>query len=314
MSTSPAAAELLTLMQVRGIGPATLLKMVRSAKGQNLMAHALSVRPELEGPPLAHAQDRAAAVVRSCKTDDITIIGYCDPDYPEPLRRIPDPPALIYMRGNLSALSRRGFAVVGTRHASSSGRRIAGAIAGHLAERGLSVVSGLALGIDAAAHQGALDCGGITVAVLAHGLDTVSPRSHTALADDILCHDGALLSEHPPGTPPRPAEFVRRNRIQSGISIGSVVVESGPTGGSIHQASFTARQGRLLLTVLRRDPADDLNQAGADHLVSELGAIPIRTLADLDAQLDAFPARTRAVESPEASGPQEVAVQRRFEL
>lgn len=314
MTASPAAAELLTLLQVRGIGPATLLKIVRSARGQDVVAHALSIRPELEGPALAHAQDRAAAVVRSCESDNIAIIGYCDSDYPEGLRRIPDPPAVIYVRGSLSALRRCGFAVVGTRRASSSGLRIARSIASHLAERGVSVVSGLALGIDRAAHEGALDAGGITVAVLAHGLDTVSPRSHIDLATDILCHDGALLSEHPPGTPPRPAEFVRRNRLQSGISVGSIVVESGETGGSIHQARFTARQGRLLLTVLRRSPGDDLNQAGADRLVSELGAIPIRTIADLDEHLDQIAPLTERVKAPDLPEPQEVAVQSRFEL
>ena len=314
MTASPAAAELLTLLQVRGIGPATLLKIMRSARGRDVVAHAVSIRPELEGVPLAEAQHRAEAVVRSCERDDIAIIGYCDPDYPEPLRRIPDPPAVLYARGNVGALRQCGLAVVGTRRASPSGVRIAGAIASHLAERRIAVVSGLALGIDRAAHQGALDAGGITVAVLAHGLDTVSPRSHAYLADDIVCHDGALLSEHPPGTPPRPAEFVRRNRIQSGISVGSVVVESGQTGGSIHQARFTARQERLLLTVLKSAQSDDLNQAGAHRIVSELGAIPIRTMTDLDAQLDGIVPLAERVGAADLCEPQQVAVQTRFEL
>lgn len=308
VTTSPAAAELLTLLQVRGIGPATLLKLVRSTKDQNILDHAISVKPELEGACVAQAQDRAAEVAKWCKKLGITIVGYFDAGYPGPLRRIPDPPLVLYVRGSLDALQKLGFAVVGTRRASCSGLRIAGQIASHLAGRNISVVSGLAIGIDQAAHQGALDAGGITVAVLAHGLDSVAPRRHISLANNILRHNGALVSEHPPGTPPRPAEFVRRNRLQSGISAGSVIVESGVTGGAIHQASFTARQNRLLLTVFRKNRSDDLNQAGADRLVSDFGAIPIRTVAELDAQLSKFNLKPRAIRPPEA------AVQGRLEL
>lgn len=312
MTASPAATELLTLLHVRGIGPTALLAIIRSAGGREILAHARSVQPGLEGPSFAEARERAAAVARACERDGIAIIGYCDPDYPEPLRRIPDPPAVIYARGNLGALRRRGLAVVGTRRASASGLRVAGAIAGRLAARGLSVVSGLALGIDGAAHRGAIETGGVTVAVLAHGLDTVVPGSHTALAREILRRDGALLSEHPPRTPPRPAEFVRRNRLQSGISAGSIVVESGRAGGSIHQARFTARQGRLLFTVLRSRPDDDLDQAGARRLVSELGAIPLATIADLDPHLDAIAAPVEGAEAWTLPEPRTVAAQSRL--
>ena len=314
MVISSAAAELLTLSQCHGIGQATLLKFVRAATDEGLVSHAVSIRPELGGTPLDLARDKADSVARTCAEDDIKILAYSDPGYPDPLRHIPDPPALIYVRGNLSAIERQGFAVVGTRRASSSGLRMAQMIAGHLVKRGLSVVSGLALGIDAAAHQAALDAGGITVAVLAHGLDIVSPKSHALLAQQILRRKGALLSEHPPGTPPRPAEFVRRNRLQSGISVGSVVVESGSRGGAIHQASFTVRQRRTLFTVLRENPSDDLNQEGADQLVAEFGAIPVRTVAEFDEQLDRRAPISRFAEQMEPPTPAEFPVQSRFEL
>src|SRR5690606_7231760 len=130
------------------------------------------------------------------------------------------------------------------RNVTASGARIARTIGRYLARRGYVVVSGLALGTDMMAHLGVLDVGGKTVAVMAHGLHMVSPPSNTDLGEEIVRKGGALLSEHPPGTPPRRAEFVKRNRLQSGMSLASIVVESGVSGGAIHQARFTKQQQR----------------------------------------------------------------------
>lgn len=314
MAISSATAELLTLIQVPGIGPVTLLKLLRSGGEQGVVATAISNRPELDGIPLSRAKDRMKSVVNSCDEEGIAIVGYSDSNFPELLRRIPDPPPIIYVKGELGAIQRRGISVVGTRRASSSGRSFARAIASHLANNELPVISGLAPGIDRAAHRGALDSGGVTVAVLAHGLDTVSPRSHTDLAKEILDQNGALISEHPPGTPPRRFEFVRRNRLQSGISLGSIVIESGRTGGSIHQARFTVRQRRRLFTVLSKNSAGDLNQSGANRIISELGATAIYSNADLDDFLNEITLLDDQFLAPEIANSQDSVMQSELDI
>ena len=194
---------------------------------------------------------------------------------------------MLFARGSVEALTSTGVAVVGTRRASQAGLAIARTIAQALVRRGITVVSGLALGIDAAAHQGALDEGGRTVAVLAHGLHTILPKSNRAIGEAMLKSGGALLSEHPPGAQAHRAEFVRRNRIQSGMSICSVIVESDVEGGAMHQANFTRKQGRPLLTVLKASPEPgDLNEAGARHLIAKLGATAVSTTGELARQID----------------------------
>jgi DNA processing protein len=216
---------------------------------------------------------------------DTLVISMLDGDvYPHRLMGIADAPPLLFVRGSLTVLSLPSVAVVGTRQASEIGLRVAHTISGHLTRRGLAVVSGLALGIDTAAHLGALDAGGQTIAVLAHGLDTVAPTRNRPLAERILSTDGALVSEHPPGVPPRPVEFARRNRIQSGLAHLSVMVESRAEGGAMIQARFAFEQGRPILTVLSTDGG--LASEGAARLLSEFNALPVRSLKELDEQLD----------------------------
>jgi DNA processing protein len=164
------------------------------------------------------------------------------------------------------------------------GRSWARQIAELLALNDITVVSGLALGIDTEAHIGALSGRGGTVAILAHGLDQITPSSNRPLADKILANGGVLLSEHPPGVPPRRAEYVRRNRLQSGMSVCSIVVESGREGGAIHQARFTRSQGRDLFTVVPPKGmagAAAFNNDGAEYLTSEMNARALTKREDL---------------------------------
>lgn len=172
-----------------------------------------------------------------------------DPRYPPLLREIPDPPPLVFVRGDISALSTRQIAVVGSRNPSPSGRRIARDLARGLVSAGFTITSGLALGIDAAAHSGALEADGITIAVAATGLDRVYPRRHQELAETIVERSGALISEFPTGTGPKAEHFPRRNRIISGLSLGTVVVEATSRSGSLITARFAAEQGREVFAV-----------------------------------------------------------------
>ncbi len=168
-------------------------------------------------------------------------------EYPKLLAEIPDSPGSLFVKikkGIPLELSRPAAAVVGTRKATSYGESLASTTAEALAHRGLAIVSGLALGIDAASHRGALRAGGRTVAVLAGGLDKIYPPQNERLAEEILQSGGALISEYPPGTPPFKQNFLARNRIISGLSFATVVIEAPRISGAIQTARLAAEQGR----------------------------------------------------------------------
>lgn len=171
------------------------------------------------------------------------------PLYPPLLREIPDPPAVIFVRGDPTILSGNHIAVVGSRSPTPSGQRTAREFARDLAMQGLGIVSGLAVGIDAASHVGALEGQGITVAVAGTGPDRIYPRHHEQLADDILGRGGALISEYPPGTGPLAANFPRRNRIISGLAMGALVVEAALKSGSLITARLAVEQNRDVFAV-----------------------------------------------------------------
>ena len=168
---------------------------------------------------------------------------------PERLRVIPDPPRRLHARGAVEALGAPSVAIVGSRRATRAGRQFAEALAGDLAAAGLVVVSGLAYGIDAAAHRGALVGGGRTVAVLGSGLGHVYPRQHAALAAEIVDGGGALVSEYPDDRAPRKHQFPERNRLISGLSLGVVIVEATTKSGSLITARMAAEQGREVMAV-----------------------------------------------------------------
>ncbi len=215
--------------------------------------------------------------------------GSCRPDspeYPELLRTLTDRPAHLNFRGDPSP--RSGLAIVGSRRPTPYGRRIARRLAGEAAARGLVVVSGLARGIDGEAHQGALDRGGITWAVLGSGLDRVYPPEHAALAERIVAGGGCLWSEFPPGTSPRPDNFPRRNRVISGASWATLVVEGRLGSGSLITARLAADQGREVLAV--PGPVDSPLSDAPNLLIRE-GAGVVRNVSDL---LEALPPELRS--------------------
>lgn len=176
------------------------------------------------------------------------LVTWNDPDYPPLLREISDPPVAFYVAGDRALLARAQIAVVGARHPTPGGRENARAFAQALARAGLVVTSGLALGIDGAAHQGALAAGGATVAVTGTGLDRVYPPAHRELAHAIA-RAGALVSEFPLGTPPRAENFPVRNRLISGLALGVLVVEAAARSGSLITARCALEQGREVFAV-----------------------------------------------------------------
>lgn len=237
------------------------------------------IRPELAGG-LPGADDARLDQLQQRLADlDAWILTFWDADYPPLLKSISDPPALLYGRG----LRRFGeaLAVVGSRVPSSTGRMAAENLAHAVAGQGITIVSGLARGIDGAAHRGALAAGGQTIAVLGCGIDRVYPREHARLFDQIVA-SGTLLSEYLPGSEPLPGHFPGRNRIISGLSRGTLVIEATFDSGSLITAELALEQGREVFAV--PGSIDRPTSAGPNRLIKE-GAHPVTEAADLLAVL-----------------------------
>ena len=179
---------------------------------------------------------------------DVSVISLGDPQYPTALAAIHDPPSTLWIRGHIETLRSPAVAIVGSRVASPYAVEVAHRLGADLARRGVTVVSGMARGVDSAAHRGALDGGGITIAVFGCGSDVIYPREHAPLAERI-CERGAIVTEFPPGTPPLKGHFPQRNRIISGLSLGVVIVEAAERSGSLITAHFALDQGRAVLAV-----------------------------------------------------------------
>ncbi|OGW90778.1 MAG: DNA protecting protein DprA [Omnitrophica bacterium RIFCSPHIGHO2_02_FULL_63_14] len=207
-----------------------------------------------------------------------TIIKINDPDYPAALKEIYDPPALLYVRGRLPDPARVRIAIVGSRKVSFYGTRMARSIAEELSRAGLVVVSGMALGIDTAAHEGALAGGGPTVAVLAGGLNHIYPKENLKLAKRIVETGGALITENPPEMEPLAGLFPQRNRIISGLSRGALVVEAAKKSGALITADCALSQGRDVFAVPGN--ADSRLSGGTNWLIKE-GAIPVGSAAEI---------------------------------
>lgn len=207
----------------------------------------------------------------------ITVLTWEDDDYPARLKEIDQPPPVLYVRGALTDKDSWAVAVVGTRRVSAYGRQVTEQLAAFLAGNGVTVVSGLARGVDAIAHQSALKAGGRTLAVLGCGVDRVYPPEHAQLAGKMM-ESGALLSDYAPGTPPDASNFPPRNRIISGLAKAVVVVEAGETSGALITAQFAVDQGREVFAV----PGNILapQSKGANRLIAQ-GARPMLSARDL---------------------------------
>lgn len=228
-------------------------------------------------------EDALRAELRRAETLGVSILTFEDEGYPAPLREIFDPPPVLCVLGRLLPDERLSIAVVGTRHPTSYGRRMARSLGRALAERGFTVVSGMARGIDAAAHEGALEADGRTVAVAGCGLSRVYPPEAAGLQEAIV-RKGAVVSERPLEDPPLARHFPQRNRIICGWALGTVVVEAAVQSGALITARLAAEQGREVFAVPGR--ADSEKSGGAHRLIRE-GAALVETAEDVVAELPA---------------------------
>ncbi len=255
-SASLTTVSILALMKLNRIGRARALAIVdqpvqetdpESCREALLDRMARARLPQVRSEIIFDAWTRSADQLNRSSESGVRAISFYDKDYPARLRNIPDPPALLFVKGNPQGLhAPRALAIVGTRNPTTDGQTLA-LRAGRIAvESGYAIISGLALGCDTHAHEGCLEAGGIGVAVLAHGLDRVYPAANRKLADRLLETGGCLASEYPVGMTPARSAFAERDRIQSGLSDGVLVIQTDIEGGTMHTVRFALKQGRAL--------------------------------------------------------------------
>ncbi len=278
--------DLIQLSMVAGVGPHlshALLEHFGSASRALDASRRELLNVDGVGPKLADKLARArqdfdaAAELALCRRHDVSVIVRGDARYPSPLQNIPDPPSLLYVRGTIEPRDQIAIAVVGSRHCTPYGTRMAERLSASLARTGFTVISGLARGIDAAAHRGAIKAGGRTIAVLANGLESVYPPEHEELARAVAA-SGAVVSEMPMRQSPLAGLFTQRNRIISGLALGVLVVEATPRSGSLSTASHATEQNREVFAV--PGPADSLASRGCHRLIRD-GARLVETVDDI---------------------------------
>jgi DNA processing protein len=291
----------LALSLTPGVGAGRGRKLVELFDGIDRLSHASLTELEAAGLPAASAQSLAlgkSLELAADELDRVKALGACvvaldAADYPKRLCEIYDPPLVLYLKGNRESVNQQGLAVVGTRHPTPYGVGIAERLACDLAARGLVIISGMARGIDTAAHRGALNAHGQTVAVWGTGIDVTYPKENQKLADQILASGGAIVSEFPLGTFPAPQNFPIRNRIIiSGMSIGVLVIEAGEYSGTRVTARCALEQGRDVYAV----PGNVTNKLswGPNTLIKQ-GAALVATWEDV---WEALPTDTRLALTP----------------
>ena len=292
MKETDALKDWISLWRVSGIGPKNFQKLLSHFENPSAVFRATAESLKQAGI----SQNLANAIIDSKSNnsaepdlnwlnsaDNHYIITISCPEYPSLLKQTDTPPPLLYVHGNLSVINDPQLAIVGSRSPTQSGISNAYEFAKHLGQTGLCITSGLALGIDGIAHQGALDANGPTIAVIATGIDRVYPAKHRDLAHQIV-ENGAIISEFPVGTQPRSGNFPRRNRIISGLSYGTLVVEAALRSGSLITARIASEQGREVFAI----PGSIHNPlARGCHQLIRQGAKLVETAQDILEEMSA---------------------------
>jgi len=301
----------LRLSLTDGIGPKltqSLLERFGSAEEIFAASHEELLSVPGIGPKLADSVLRARSEVdpaeelAACRSAGVAVVARGTPQYPSWLASIVDPPTVLYVQGTIKPQDAVAVAIVGSRHATSYGTQVAERLGQALARAGVTVVSGLARGIDAAAHRGALDAGGRTFAVLGSGLAKIYPPEHKALAAEVV-NQGALLSESPLRADPVSGAFPQRNRVIAGLSLGVVVVEAAFRSGALITAKHAMEQGRDVFAVPGR--IDSRMSHGCHQLLRD-GAKLVESVDDILEELGPLPEAAKRDDGPPVHKPAEL--------
>ena len=292
-TVSSTAVALLAMLRLKGVGRRTALAIVDGPLGgtdpknccEALMLRLAEGRLDrISVGEFYEAWRKSEELVHRGRDIGVQTVSFHDPGYPARLRGIPDPPAVLFVRGDADGLhANKSLAVVGTREPTSYGRTVALRSARNATKAGYVIVSGLARGCDAFAHEGCLEAGGIGVAVLAHGLDKVYPAANRGLAERLLENGGCLASEYPVGTAPIRAAFAERDRLQSGLSCAILVIETAVRGGTMHTVRFARKQGRPVACVDHPEQLFTEDKVGGNQqLIRDGYASPIADVRGLN--------------------------------
>ncbi len=283
--------EWISLNMTPGVGPRAATKLLERFGSASAVFDArrtelesLRIRPEtIESIMKREFHDKALDELERVKQAGGDILILDDGSYPDLLRQIDDPPITLYVRGDWQAcLEQPSVAVIGSRNCSTYGKNSAEMLSRELAARGITIVSGLARGIDTSAHRGAIEAKGRTIGVLGTGLDSVYPKENTRLADEIIDKGGALFTQFPLGTPPLKDNFPYRNRIISGLSLGVLIVEASERSGSLITARLAMEQNREVMAVPGNITSG--NSYGTNYLI-KAGAKLVQQWQDVVAEL-----------------------------
>lgn len=293
-ASAPSPVHQLALTLLPGIGPKLTRQLVAycgSAENVLKAGAARLLRVPGIGPTLAAGVSGASAALREaeqllrrCEQEQVRILWYENPDFPQRLRLVPDAPALLYCQGTVDLDAPRAVALVGTRQATDYGRRAVEQLVNGLKSTGATIVSGLAYGIDIFAHRAALEAGLPTVAALAGGLDRLYPAEHRRTANRMIAEGGGLLTEYPFGVKPMKLQFPARNRVIAGLSDATVVIEAAARGGALITADLAQDYDRAVLAV----PGDIFApwSAGCNQYIRDLKATPCLSADDITVALN----------------------------
>lgn len=287
---------LITLQQLQGIGNKTIFHIISQILTPiNTMQELCNFWVNLKGKKfhrisaedIIEANRIANRIISTAHLHNVGIISYFDNSYPKVLKNCVgedgklDPPLILYYRGNLDILKNPGIAVIGTREPTPNGVKAGEYFASEFAKRGYNIVSGLAIGCDTTGHKGALEAKGVTTAFLANGLDwdSIYPKENLKLAQEIVAKGGLLLSEYPIGQGCGRFGLVARDRLQAGLSIATIVIQTGKNGGTMHAVNATIASRKPLFAVDYRNPEDYKHEKvqGNIMLIRDKGAVPLRS-------------------------------------
>lgn len=281
--TSPTTTAILALMKIKGVGRRSALRIIEGIDAEpdperyRRMVLVQAGRARLVEEDVASAWKRSETQLQESLDAGVRAFSLHDESYPARLKNIADPPAVLFVKGSMEGLNApRTLAVVGTREPTTYGAKVARKSAAAAVEAGFAIVSGLAHGCDTHGHEGCLDAEGIGIGVMAHGLDRVYPAASRELAARLLEHGGCLVSEYPLGVTPMRTAFAERDRIQSGLSDGVLVIETDIKGGTMHTVRFSRDQRRALACI--DHPAKLLGEdktKGNQQLIADEWATPI---------------------------------------
>lgn len=292
------AKQIVTLQQLKGFGPAAIMKIGGYVCDNRISVDTDSVLWEvlqnvlsakkldkISFDDILSASDDAKRIIGASEREGIKTLGYWDEDFPKMLANVTDeegkrkPCVLLYYKGNLTTLQKTGLAIIGTREPDADGLKAGEYFAKAFAKHGFNIISGLAVGCDTLGHRGALDVGGTTTAFLAHGLDSIYPTENEGLANEIVEKGGLLLSEYALKTPVSRYNLVARDRLQSALAKACLVIETGRHGGTMHAAQTTLAANKPLLVVDYNDKNGE-KKRGNEWLASQ-GAILLTSKNDL---------------------------------